>query len=175
MYNTHPQHQNYVPQHNGYGYAPMQQQMPVAAPVAQSAAAGKGVLMIAGLAVVGAAAFGGVYLMNSSSQPEQPAVASQPSTVFNIPSEINIPGLNTNDDPASPVVVNNPAPVRVFTQQAPRSNGSTPAPVQHAPATAPVEQKSVEQKPVEEPKKEEPKKEEPKPDTQTGTVIGGTA
>ena len=41
--------------------------------------------MIAGLAVVGAAAFGGVYLMNSSSQPEQTA-ASQPSTVFNIPS-----------------------------------------------------------------------------------------
>ena len=98
MYTTYPQHQNYGPQHHGYGYAPMQQPMPMqqmqpmmAAPVAQSATAGKGVLMIAGLAVVGAAAFGGVYLMNSSSQPEQTAVASQPSTVFNIPSEINSP------------------------------------------------------------------------------------
>ena len=45
MYNTFPQHQNYDPQHNGYGYAPMPQpippmeQMPVQqmAPVAQSA------------------------------------------------------------------------------------------------------------------------------------------
>ena len=95
MYNTYPQNQNFGPQHNGYGYAPMQQpmqQMPMAAPVAQSSAAGKGLLMVAGIAVVGAAAFGGVMLMNSSSQPEQTA-ASTPSTVFNIPSEINIPGL----------------------------------------------------------------------------------
>ena len=122
MNNTYPQHQNYGPQHNGYGYAPMQQPMPMQqmAPVAQSSSASKGLLMIAGLAVVGAAAFGGVYLMNSSSQPEQTA-ASQPSTVFNIPSEINIPGLNTNSDPASPVVVNNPAPIRVVTPSA-RSN-----------------------------------------------------
>src|ERR1044072_1780483 len=120
MYNTHPQHQNYVPQHNGYGYAPMQQQMPVAAPAAQSAAASKGLLMVAGIAVVGAAAFGGVFLMNSSSQPEQTA-ASQPSTVFNIPSALNIPGLNPNDAPASPVIVNNPAPVRVVTPSAPRT------------------------------------------------------
>ena len=28
MYNTYPQNQNYGPQHNGYGYAPMQQPMP---------------------------------------------------------------------------------------------------------------------------------------------------
>src|SRR6476660_3798440 len=116
MYNTYPQHQNFGPQHNGYGYAPMQQpmqQMPAQqmAPVAQSATASKGLLMIAGLAVVGAAAFGGVYLMNSSSQPAQTA-ASQPSTVFNIPSEINIPSLTSDDDndPATPpVIVNNPA------------------------------------------------------------------
>ncbi len=169
MYNTYPQNQNFGPQHNGYGYAPMQQpmqqmqQMPMqAAPVAQPSSASKGLLMIAGLAVVGAAAFGGVYLMNSSSQPEQTA-ASQPSTVFTIPSEINIPGLNTNSDPASPVVVNNPAPVRVFTPSAPRSVASAPAPVASAPApvAGPVAQKPVEEPTKEEPKKEEPKKEEP--------------
>ena len=141
MYNTYPQHQNYAPQPNGYGYAPMQQPMPMQQmqpmPVAPSAAASKGLLMVAGIAVVGAAAFGGVFLMNSSSQPEQTA-ASTPSTVFNVPSEINIPGLNTNSDPASPVVVNNPAPVRVVTPSAPRSTGSS-APVVSAPATGPVQ------------------------------------
>src|SRR3954466_222697 len=105
MYTTYPQSQNYGPQHTGYGYAPMPQQprpMQQMAPVAQSAAASKGLLMIAGLAVVGAAAFGGVYLMNSSSQPAQSA-ASQPSTVFNIPSEINIPSLTSDagNDPAT--------------------------------------------------------------------------
>ena len=145
----------------------MQQMQPM--PVAPSSAASKGLLMVAGIAVVGAAAFGGVYLMNSSGQPEQTA-ASQPSTVFNIPSEINIPGLNTNSDPASPVVVNNPAPVRVVTPSAPRSTGSS-APVVSAPATGPVQnpapqnpapQNPAPEKPVEEPKKEEPKKEEPK-------------
>jgi outer membrane biosynthesis protein TonB len=157
MYNTYPQHQNYGPQHHsvqGYGYAPMQQPMPMQQmPVAQPAAASKGLLMVAGLAVAGAAAFGGVYLMNSSSA-EQTA-ASQPSTVFNIPSEISIPTLTTdsgNDPATSPVIVNNPAPVRVFTPSAPQSVGSP----------APVQQKPVAQKPVEEPKKEEPKKEEPK-------------
>jgi hypothetical protein len=144
MYNTYPQNQNFGPQHNGYGYAPMQQpmpmqQMPMAAPVAQSSTASKGLLMVAGLAVVGAAAFGGVMLMNSSSQPEQTA-ASQPSTVFNIPSEINIPGLNTNSDPASPVVVNNPAPIRIFTPSTSGSSSNTkPAPAQgQAPAPAPA-------------------------------------
>ena len=146
MYTTYPQPQNFGPQHNGYGYAPMQQpmqqQMPMqmqAAPVAQSTSASKGLLMIAGLAVVGAAAFGGVFLMNSSSQPEATA-ASTPSTVFSIPSEISIPGLNTDSDPASPVVVNNPAPVRIFTPSTSGSNSNTkPAPAQgQAPAPAPV-------------------------------------
>ena len=175
MNGYYPQNQNYGPQHNGYGYAPMQQpmqQMPMAAPVVQSTAASKGLLMVAGIAVVGAAAFGGVYLMNSSSQPEQTA-ASQPSTVLNIPSEINIPGLNTNSDPASPVIVNNPAPVRVVTQPAPRSNGNTSAPVQQAPVTVPVEQKPVEQKPVEEPKKEEPKEEPKKEEPAPAPPAGG--
>src|SRR4051812_41231138 len=133
MYTTYPQPQNYGPQHTGYGYAPMQQPMPMPAPMAAPAAsssANSGLLMIAGLAVVGAAAFGGVYLMNSSDA--EPTAASTPSTVVNIPSEINIPSLTTEkqDDPASPVIVNNPAPsVRVFTPSTPRQVGN-PAPVQ---------------------------------------------
>ncbi len=73
MYTTYPQHQNYGPQHNGYGYAPMPQQpMPMAAPVTQCSSTNIGLLMIAGLAVVGAAAFGGVYLMNTSRRPSRP-------------------------------------------------------------------------------------------------------
>src|SRR3954447_5528379 len=138
----------YYPQNSNQnyynGYAPMQQPMPMAAPVAASSSTNSGLLMIAGLAVVGAAAFGGVYLMNSSEA--EPTAASTPSTVFNIPSTIEIPSLTTEqqDDPASPVIVNNPAPsVRVFTPSAPRQVG-TPAPVQaqtpaqgQTPATTP--------------------------------------
>src|SRR3954468_4635329 len=104
MYTTYRQPQNYGPQHNGYGYAPMPQQpMPVAAPVAASSSTNSALLMVAGLAVVGAAAFGGVYLMTTSDA--EPTAASTPSTVVNIPSEINIPSLTTQqqDDPASPV------------------------------------------------------------------------
>ena len=73
MYTTYPQPQNYGPQYNGYGYAPMPAQpMPMAAaPVAASSSSNMGLMMIAGLAVVGAAAFGGVYLMNSSRHPAQ--------------------------------------------------------------------------------------------------------
>ena len=46
MYTTYPQPQTFAPQHNGYGYAPMQQAMPMqqmpmpmAAPVAQTSSA----------------------------------------------------------------------------------------------------------------------------------------
>ena len=46
-------------------YAPMPQQ-PMQAPVAKSSSSGKGLLLVAGLAVVGAAAFGGVILLNSN-------------------------------------------------------------------------------------------------------------
>lgn len=100
MYTTYPQPQNYGPQHNGYGYAPMPQQpMPMAAPVAASSSTNSALLMVAGLAVVGAAAFGGVYLMNTSHA--EPTAASTPSTVVNIPSTIEIPSLTTDqDDPA---------------------------------------------------------------------------
>src|SRR4051812_48487516 len=174
MYTTYPQPQNYGPQHTGYGYAPMPHQpMPMQAPMAApaSSSTNSGLLMIAGLAVVGAAAFGGVYLMNSSEA--APTAASTPSTVFNIPSEINIPSLTTEqqDDPASPVIVNNPAPsVRVFTPSAPRT---VTAPVQiQAPAQSqtPAQVQTPAQgqtpanptKPADE-KKDEPKKEEPAP------------
>ena len=37
MYTTYPQPQNYGPQHTGYGYAPMQQPMPMQAPMAAPA------------------------------------------------------------------------------------------------------------------------------------------
>src|SRR4051794_554917 len=51
-----------------YGYyAPVpQQSIPVQVPVAQSSPGSKGLLFVAGLAVIGAAAFGGVLLMNSN-------------------------------------------------------------------------------------------------------------
>src|SRR6478672_11644566 len=164
MYNTYPQNQNFGPQHNGYGYAPMQQPMPMQAPMAAPAASSStnsGLLMIAGLAVVGAAAFGGVYLMNSSEA--EPTAASTPSTVFNIPSEINIPSLTTEqqDDPASPVIVNNPAPsVRVFTPSAPRTvnapvqsqspaQSQTPANTTKPADTKPADTKPADTKPAE--------------------------
>ena len=105
-----------------------QQPMPVQAPVAQSAAAGKGLLVVAGLAVVGAAAFGGVYLMNATSA--QPAAAtSAPATVVNLPSTIEIPSLTPSQEgPASvPMIVNNPAPVRVFSPTGP-ATAPAPAP-----------------------------------------------
>src|SRR3954453_5046622 len=116
MYTTYPQSQNYGPQHTGYGYAPMPQQpmpmqpMPMQqmTPVAQSATASKGLLMIAGLAVVGGGAWGGGYLVTASRQPTQ-TPASQPSTLFNTPSEIKLPSLTNprgNDPVPPPVIVN---------------------------------------------------------------------
>ncbi len=128
------------------------QPMPVAAP---ASSANMGLLVVAGLAVVGAAAFGGVYLMNSSHE-AQPTAASAPSTVVNLPSTIEIPSLTPNSDPASPVIVNNPAPVRVFTPSAPRSNNApAPAPVvAQAPVSAPTG-------PVTDPTKTDPAKTDP--------------
>ena len=66
----------------------------MAAPVAASSSTNSALLMVAGLAVVGAAAFGGVYLMNTSHA--EPTAASTPSTVVNIPSTIEIPSLTTD-------------------------------------------------------------------------------
>lgn len=172
---TYPQNSTY-----GYfnGYAPMPQQqpmpmqpMPVQAPVAPSAAAGKGLLMVAGLAVVGAAAFGGVMLMNSSSQPE-PTAASAPSTVVNLPSTIEIPSLTPQSDPASSVIVNNPGPVRVFTQSAPRQAG-TPAPVAQAPVTATTPATGGETKT--DPAKTDPAKTDPAKTSNIGGAVSGVA
>jgi hypothetical protein len=89
---------------------------------------GSGMKMVAGalaLLAIGIGAFAMVLGMKNSETTT--AAQSTPSTVFNIPSEINIPSLVDDDSPStSPVVVNNPAP-RVITvpgqapvQQAPR-------------------------------------------------------
>jgi hypothetical protein len=116
MYATYPQNNTHAPQYNDY--APMRQPMPVQ----------PGLLAIAGLAVVGAAAFGGIYLMNSSHQAE-PTAAPAPSTTINLPSEISIPSLTPNNSSApAPVIVHNPAPVRVF----------APAPANQVPAPSPA-------------------------------------
>jgi hypothetical protein len=101
-------------------YAYPQQPVPVQVPVAKSAS-GKGLLFVAGLAVVGAAAFGGVMLLNSSdSQTTQTtaagtAAASDPtgSTVVNLPSAIDIPALVPAQNAQAPAIVNNQAPVHV--------------------------------------------------------------
>jgi hypothetical protein len=111
-----------------YG-APMQQQpAPVQAPVAQSSSALKPLLVVAGLAVVGAAAFGGVYLMNSSDSQPQPAPTAATSAAPAQAPTVNLPQIQlaapAQSGPASvPVIVNNPAPlVRVGSPAvAPRS------------------------------------------------------
>ena len=61
-------------------YAPVPQQpMAVQAPVAKSSSGSKGLLFVAGLAVIGAAAFGGVMLLNSNdSQSTQTASTRRP-------------------------------------------------------------------------------------------------
>ena len=65
-----------------------QQPMPVQTPAARSSS-GKALLFVAGLAVVGAAAFGGIYLMNSTSSEPTAATSAapgaMPSTMVNLP------------------------------------------------------------------------------------------
>ena len=142
------------PSEPDYGYgsyygqpAPIQQQP---APVAQSSSAGKALLVVAGLAVVGAAAFGGVYLMNSSHSQPQPAPTAAPaqSSTVNLP-QIQLAAPAQNGPTSVPVIVNNPAPVervsgpsvapRSITAQSPISAPQQiAAPVQAlAPAAAP--------------------------------------
>ena len=148
-----------------YGYSPEpnygyyneqvqmpQQPMPVQAPGARSSSAGKGLLFVAGLAVVGAASFAGVMLLNSSdSQPTETAATSSPgvsdpagSTIVNLPSAVDIPSLAPAQNAPAPVIVNNPAPIRVSggPVSAPRSV-ATPKPITApkpiaAPAPAPA-------------------------------------
>jgi outer membrane biosynthesis protein TonB len=100
-------------------YAPMPQQ-PMQAPVAKSSSSGKGLLWVAGLAVVGAAAFGGVMLLNSNdAQSTQTASTTTPatdtteSTIVNLPSAVDIPALAPAQNAPAPVIVNNSTPVRV--------------------------------------------------------------
>src|SRR3954470_9250967 len=113
-YSPEPQNASYYD-----GYAPVpQQQIPVQVPVGQSSS-GKGLLFVAGLAVIGAAAFGGVMLMNSNDArtPEtaspSAAAATNPagSPVVNLPSAIDIPALAPAQAAPAPVIVNNQAPV----------------------------------------------------------------
>ena len=113
-------HQHYAPQPQ---YAPM--------PVAQNS--GQGMKVAAGalaLLAIGIAAFAVVFGMKKDANVEATAAQSSPSTVINLPSEINMPSLGSSTAPA-PVVVNNPAP-RVIT----------------VPGQAPVQQAPVQQAPV---------------------------
>jgi hypothetical protein len=125
----------YPQQQVDYGYYNQQAPMPVQAPVAKSSSAGKGLLLVAGLAVIGAAAFGGVYLLNSSdSQPAPASAASSTapvadaagSTTVNSPSQITIPAPAQNAQ--TPVIVNNPAPVHVNTPSIVSKPSFAPAP-----------------------------------------------
>jgi hypothetical protein len=100
-----------------YGYGSYYgQPAPVQAPVAQSSSGGKTLLFVAGLAVVGAAAFGGVYLMNSSDSQPQPAPTAATSAAPAQSSTVNLPQIQLaapaqNGAASVPVIVNNPAPV----------------------------------------------------------------
>jgi hypothetical protein len=122
-------------------YAYPQQPVPVQVPVAKSAS-GKGLLFVAGLAVVGAAAFGGVMLLNSSdSQTTQTtaagtAAASDPtgSTVVNLPSAIDIPALVPAQNAQAPAIVNNQTPVHVNGPVSVPKTITTPRTVATAPA-----------------------------------------
>jgi hypothetical protein len=137
----------YAPQNgyypNHYAPAPQQQYAPqphyAPMPVAQNS--GQGMKVAAGvlaLLAIGIAAFAVVFGMKKDANVEATAAQGSPSTVINLPSEINIPSLGSSTTPA-PVVVNNPAP-RVITVpgQAPVQSQ---APAQQAPAQqAPVQQ-----------------------------------
>lgn len=105
-------------QHGSYysESAPMPQQptpVQAQAPVAKSSSAGKVMLFVAGLAVVGAAAFAGVMLLNSSGSQATPTTTSSSApadaAAVNLPKiEVQPPAPSQN---AAPVVVNYPAPV----------------------------------------------------------------
>src|SRR3954471_22002498 len=134
-YSPEPQNASY------YGdYAPVPQQpIPVQVPVAQSSSGSKGLLFVAGLAVIGAAAFGGVLLMNSNDARKtetastSAASATDPAgtPVVNLPSAIDIPALAPAQAAPAPVIVNNQAPVV-------RVNGPTVSKPLVAPAPKPA-------------------------------------
>ena len=146
----------YGPQHSHYGYpnaqyAPQHQYAPQ--PVAPKNS-GSGMQMAAGalaLLAIGIGAFAVMFSMKHNSGMENTAAQSAPSTVINLPSEINVPSLGSST-PSAPVVVNSPAP-RVITvpgqapAQAPAQN---PAPAQNQ---APVQNQSPAQNSADEQKK----------------------
>jgi hypothetical protein len=117
-YAQQPQSASY---YNDYAQVP-QQPMAVQAPVAKSSSGSKGLLFVAGLAVIGAAALGGVLLLNSNDAPQSTQTASTSaapvtdpagSAVVNLPSTIDIPAIAPAQNAPAPVIVNNQAPVRV--------------------------------------------------------------
>ena len=144
-------------QEPNYGYdsyygeqAPLPQQ-PVQAPIGQpsSSSAGKGLLFVAGLAVVGAAAFGGIYLMNSTSAEPTASTSAAPAAaqapVVNLPSAVDIPALAPAQSAPAPVIINNPAPIRVSgpvssprSIAAPKQIASSKPVTGQAPAAAPA-------------------------------------
>ena len=124
----------YGPQNSYYGqpntyYAPAPQPQYAPLPVAPQSS-GSGMKMAAAALALLAIGIGAFALMlgMKNSNVETTSAQSTPSTVFNIPSEINIPSLGTTSSPSAPVVVNNPAP-RVIT----------------IPGQAPVQQSPVQQ------------------------------
>ncbi len=140
-----PQNSHYGQPNTYYAPAPQPQYAPqpmyAPAPVAPQNS-GSGMKMAAGALALLAIGIGAFALVLGMKNSETTTTAqSTPSTVFNIPSEINIPSLVDDDSPStSPVVVNNPAP-RVITipgqapvQQAPAQQ----APVQQAPVQIPA-------------------------------------
>ena len=140
-----PHNSNYGYPNTYYAQAPQPQYAPMPVAAQKSDSGMKMAAAALGLLAVGIAAFAIVLGMNKSSTPENTAAQSTPSTVFNIPSEINIPSLGSSS-PSAPVVVNNPtprvitvpgqAPVQVPAQQAPAQQ----APVQQAPAQNPADE-----------------------------------
>ena len=130
MYTTYPQPQNYGPQHTGYGYAPMPQPMPQCRwpPRSRSSSTNNGLLMVAGLAVVGAAAFGGVYLMNTSSRRRADRGLAHPRRSSTSPPTIEIPSLTTDSGrPGLPGHRQQPGPgARVHPRRRARSNAPVP-------------------------------------------------
>jgi len=138
---------NFAPQNSYYGYpntyyapAPQPQYAPMPAAPQNSGSGMKMAACALALLAIGIGAFA-LMLGMKNSNVETTSAQSAPSTVFNIPSEINIPSLDTTASPSAPVVVNNPAP-RVITIPG-------QAPVQQAPVQqAPVQQAPVQQAPV---------------------------
>ena len=112
----------YAPQ-NGYypnHYAPAPQLQYAPMPVVQQTS-GSGMKVVAGalaLLAIGIAAFAVVFGMKKDSGVENTAAQSAPSTVINLPSEINIPSLgsSTPPQPGSPTTTGRPRSAEASTR-----------------------------------------------------------